>query len=413
MSARPIVFANLVDAWRHDRCTPALTPFLASVRAGGAGGALMEPFGFNTGPAMFAGVYPDVSNQIQKFWYEPDASPFGFTRWIPEVLTRLPRGSGRLDAWIFRRAEAALAARGVTTGKHLVDFRGVPHRLKRFFNLVETGNHYEPGCLPVPTVFDVLRNHERRFLWIGVPDHQLTVAANRREVESGFDGQDLVFVHWSEPDWLGHAHGPDSPEYAGKLAEIDRTIADLAGLLARSGRPVRVLAYGDHGMAPVKGGVDVAGILAGLAVSCPRDYVYFLDSTAARFWFHTPAARAQIERALGGRPEGRFLGERDRAAYRLPADRRHWDACWMLEEGWVISPDFFHTDAAKPVLGMHGYRPEVPDNQSAWVAGGAPGLAASGPAGARPMVDIASTLCALLELPAPPSFTGAALARVG
>lgn len=410
MSARPVVLATLVDAWRHDRCTREHTPYLASLAK--AKGALKEPFGFNTGPAMFAGVYPEVSNQIQKFWYEPELSPFGFTRWIPEFLTRLPRGSGRLDNWIFARAAANLRARGVTTEKHLVDYQGVPHRLKRFFNLVETKNHYESNCLSVPTIFDVLRDNKRKFLWIGVPDHQLTVAANEADLAAAFEDQDLVFLHWSETDWLGHRFGPDSPEYAGKLREIDAALERVVARLKATGRPVRVVAFGDHGMAAVQGTVDVSATLDRLLVRCPKDFVYWLDSTAARFWFFNDRARAEITRVFQARPEGRFLDPEDRARYRLPrGDRRHWDACWMLEEGYVIHPDFFHTDPKSPMRGMHGYRPEAPDNQAAWLVGG--DVVVNPPApGPREMVDVATTIAHLLDVPVPATFQGAGLLEV-
>jgi hypothetical protein len=428
---RPLLLLTLIDAWRHDMCSNAVTPFLAGLRASGAGGAMMETLGFNTGPAIFAGIYPEVSNQIQKFWYEPELSPYAFTRWIPEPLLRLPRGGGRLMAWIDRTARARLTSRGVTAARHLADFERVPYRFRRFFNLVETRNHYEPGCVPADTVFDVLRAHDRRFLWIGVPDHPLEVATNVETFERAFDGsQDLVFVHWAEPDWIGHAEGPDSGAYAAKLAEVDRALERLAGRLRATGRPVAVLAFGDHGLVSVRRRVDLASELARLPVRAPDDYVYFLDSTMARFWFpsapgwrggasgapwdahardRSPARRA-VEEALARLGCGRPLGDDDRARYRLPGDDpRHWHLCWVLEAGCVIAPDFFHPDPDRPVRGMHGYLPEVGDNQAAWVlSGDLP--AAPRPGGAvRCLVDVAPTVLDVLGLPVPRTCQGTSL----
>ncbi|MBI4862322.1 MAG: alkaline phosphatase family protein [Candidatus Riflebacteria bacterium] len=375
---------TLVDAWRWDLCLPDLTPTLAGLRSRGAGGVLTEPFGFNTGPAIFAGIYPEISNQIQKFW---------------------------LVSWIHGRAAADLCSRGVTTAAHLVDFEGVPHGLQRFFNLVETRNHFEPGCVPAATIFDVLRAHARRFLWIGVPDDALLVSTNLRALASRFLGdEDLVFIHWSEPDWLGHEHGPGSTEYRGKLREIDGAIGQVVERLRATGHPVAVLAFGDHGMVEVTGALDLTAALATLPVRCPRDFVYFLDSTAARFWFFTDRARREVEGLLATLPMGRAITDEDRRRYRLPlGDRRHWDLCWMLDEGWVVAPDFFHSDPARRVKGMHGYRPEVPGNQAAWVAGG--DLAATGTPGepARPMVDLAPTALAILGLPVPSTCQGRSL----
>jgi hypothetical protein len=406
----PLLLLTLIDAWRHDRCTPEDTPFLHALQTQGASGALMEPFGFNTGPAIFAGIYPEISNQIQKFWYEPELSPFAFTRFIPEFLLHLPRGSGRLNTWIFRRAEAILRARDVTAAKHLVDFTGVPHRFRRFFNLVETKNHYEPGCVPATTVFDVLRSEGRSFLWIGVPDQQLTVESNMADFSRQFTGKEaLAFIHWAETDWLGHEHGPDGAPYREKLRQIDASVANVFRTMQATGRPVRVLAFGDHGMASVVGKIDVVAHLASLSARCPEDYVYFLDSTAVRFWFQNTAARREVAECMSAVPHGNFLTEEDHVRYRLPKnDRRHWDLCWMLDEGYVVAPDFFHTDPARVVKGMHGYRPEVPANQAAWVVGGDTSFV-SGTLSPRPMVDIAPTALALLGLDAPKSCQGAPL----
>ena len=165
-------------------------------------------------------------------------------------------------------------------------------------------------------------------------------------------------------------------------------------------------------MAPVAGAVDIAAALKTLPVRCPRDYVYFLDSTAARFWFAHDAARRAVTELLAGQPHGGFLTPDDTRRYRLPVgDRRHWDACYLLEEGYVIHPDFFHTDPQTPMRGMHGYRPEAPDNQAAWIVGG--DLRAEVPApGAREMVDVATTVCRMLELDVPGSFQGVELTKL-
>ena len=63
------------------------------------------------------------------------------------------------------------------------------------------------------------------------------------------DVTDLIFVNMKGPDYTSHAYGPDSPELAATLAELDRQVAELLAVLDRkagSGRSV-VAITADHG----------------------------------------------------------------------------------------------------------------------------------------------------------------------
>jgi hypothetical protein len=60
---------------------------------------------------------------------------------------------------------------------------------------------------------------------------------------------DLIFVNMKGPDYTSHAHGPDSPEQAATLAELDRQISAYLELMDKKAGPGRsvVVITADHG----------------------------------------------------------------------------------------------------------------------------------------------------------------------
>ena len=71
------------------------------------------------------------------------------------------------------------------------------------------------------------------------------------------DVTDLIFVNMKGPDYTSHAYGPDSPEQAATLAELDRQIAAYLALMdQKAGAGHVVVITADHGQAvePPPGG---------------------------------------------------------------------------------------------------------------------------------------------------------------
>ena len=69
---------------------------------------------------------------------------------------------------------------------------------------------------------------------------------------------DLIFVNMKGPDYTSHAHGPDSPEQAATLAELDRQITAYLALMDKKAGPGRsvIVITADHGQPgePPQGG---------------------------------------------------------------------------------------------------------------------------------------------------------------
>ncbi len=153
---------------------------------------------------------------------------------------------------------------------------------------------------------------------------------------------DLIWAYFPATDAVGHRYGPDSPQYAAALANVDRQIGRIADALQAIGLYDRTVfcLVSDHGMAPIRpdGLFDIAEHIQG-AVG------------RARVWHDRPTTRADQPRLLAeydlavAVTAGRWA-----AVYPLAAERGVEDACAacsaaLLEteqravrDGVVISP---------------------------------------------------------------------------
>jgi Type I phosphodiesterase / nucleotide pyrophosphatase len=63
----------------------------------------------------------------------------------------------------------------------------------------------------------------------------------------------FITLYFSDVDSAGHAHGPDSPEVAAAVHEVDQEIGSLEAGIAQLNLPVDVIVLADHGMIKVEG----------------------------------------------------------------------------------------------------------------------------------------------------------------
>ena len=113
------------------------------------------------------------------------------------------------------------------------------------------------------------------------------------------DVTDLVFVNMKGPDYTSHAYGPDSPEQAATLAELDRQMAAYLELIdkkAGRGRSVTVITadHGQPGEPPAGGRVYLDTLIAQLNTRFDREgrFINYYND-AANNQLHLDTARLQ------------------------------------------------------------------------------------------------------------------------
>ena len=150
------------------------------------------------------------------------------------------------------------------------------------------------------------------------------------------------------------------------MRHVDAQIRQVSTHLTRLYSNVHYVIIGDHGMADVRGTVDVQKSLYEAGIKQGQGVLYSLDSTMARFWFFDKRAKRIVISVLEKLPGGRILRQADLDRYHLNySHNRFGDLFFLADPGVLISPNFYQ--GAEIVKGMHGYAPEFADQQSAFI----------------------------------------------
>ena len=306
---------------------------------------------------------------------------------IPTLLTGAPpRTHGHWAMYLRNRRQspfrpfAPLLRLGQRLGRHYrlrrlmtrwVQLRGV----RGYFDLYQVPLHLLPQfalCEPddifaadgLPGFDTPATAAERLGLPYRVWQWRLEETARRRALEAALEQGDagLLFFYSPQLDAVMHAHGTRGAAVAACLDDFDAWVRRCLDLAARRYRDVRLLVFGDHGMTDVTAVDDLLPELEALAPRMPGDYLYFVDSTMARFWFDRPGVRAQVEALLASKPYGRLLAAEEQARLGLDFDDdRYGETVFLMNPGRVLAPSFMGPTAPR---GMHGYHPDHADSST-------------------------------------------------
>lgn len=364
---RCLVMMVMVDALRHDYVTAQDAPFLHRMASEGVRGSLAPSFGFEPDAAYLAGLSPEEADGGAQFWLKPGERLF---RAVPlfALLGHLPGAR-----W---RAFVRKAVRGVAQcsaldplPRHMAAPALIPYEQLARFSLSMTQMADAPAAFGGLSLFDHARAKGLAVFFHGFPAHKVRteVVRERFTAECGPE-HEFAFVFMGDLDGVGHRHGPDSAERRAALLCIDRAIERMHAHAAQVHDEVVLVVFGDHGMAEVRGLVDVRPAIRAAGLDARVDS-WFLDSTMARFWVADPARRERLRAALRGLAGGRLIDEALRAEYRIRYPHNAFgDEIFAVDDHLLVHPSFY--DAADPPRGMHGYLPGCRDNESAFVIAG-------------------------------------------
>lgn len=397
----------IMDAGRADYMRQETMPFMHALSKESIHGSFDSPPGFAQRTILFSGRYPDTSGNFSAFVYDPLESPFA---WVKRLG---PLGNLIRPLRVMFPARWAIAkATKWMTGAYHADPAWIPPKYLPYFRPCEDMQPiYEPGALGAGSIFDLCREHDLKFRYLAHPvsgDDDDVHATLVRELRAGED-YDLYVAQFSVTDQKGHTHGPFSDAMQkGFLRDLDDKLASIHAALSAGYDSWDIFVCGDHGMGPVESKVNVLAALKKVDAEPAKDYVVFVNSTLAVFWYLTEKGRTAIEAALPTIPGTQLVDEAKRQELRIPTDRRWGDRMLAADPGVLFWPDYFHV-ADSSIVGMHGYLDKRDETYGVALIASSNGHTAPRDIGQRPLVDVFPTLCTLLGVPTPETQEGVSI----
>ncbi len=315
-------------------------------------------------PTILTGLMPREHGHLSFFTYDPERSPFRGAQWLA-ALPKAVTSRARVRRAISRAAQRRLGYTGY------FNLYNVPFRAMPLFDYTEKRDLYEPGGINsgAPTIFDRLRAADVPFHVADWRRPERETLATAAEVLGRGEAR-FAYLYMAELDGILHAEGTASGRAATKMAWYEGQLRRLLDRLGNVYDRVRVRLISDHGMADIRGTVDLIAAVESTGLEFGEDYVAFYDSTMARFWFLRPRARDVILRELSREPRGGVLspGELRELGVDFPDDR-YGELFFLMDPGVLIVPSFM---GERPIAGMHGYHPTDRDSVAFFAASDRP-----------------------------------------
>lgn len=335
----------LIDACREDNISPELTPFIYSLKERGACSKLDFMSSFNARVELLTGNSPLTTDTMYDYCLATGKSPLRWLRFL-KPPARL-RSGNKLREYVIRRVGTRLNR--LFTGSVVGIAPNIPLALLPYFSInhafdrfMEQERKLDPGHL-----FGAWNKHGYDYRFICGDAGYITRNLQKPTPAVKY----ALLLHYEDLELFGHEEGPFSDRKPDALKAID---ASVQRIYQRFESDIEFIAvFGDHNMEEVREQIDLWVELQKLSVKMPQDYLVFLNSPVARFWFYHEKAREEIRQFLNTLGEyGREIPPEELQERGLSADPKYGELIFWLKKGVNITPDFYHEIN---INGMHHY----------------------------------------------------------
>jgi predicted AlkP superfamily pyrophosphatase or phosphodiesterase len=306
-------------------------------------------------PSIISGKLPSEHLMWSSFYYDPKGSPFKWTKALAVLPDSIFR-RGRVRHYLSKLIKKVLGFTGY------FQLYGVPFKYLPLFNYAEKKRIWEPGgLLRGETIFDELA---RRGIPHYVHDSAVSDETKLERLTADIETQRIEFAYCSlgKLDALMHAVGTRDPKVTDLIRWYDQEVRKLIATAEAHYDEVAWYVFTDHGMHDIIKGYDLIADIEKTGMRWNVDYVAFYDSTMARFWFLSEAARIQLTELLSHHAQGRILSDEElKNEGVLFEDRMYGELIFLMNPRIQMVPSFM---GVKQIKGMHGYHPQNADSSA-------------------------------------------------
>ncbi len=307
-------------------------------------------------PSILTGQETEGHGHWSFFYKKQGPSPFESLRWLRHLPTQIT-DRGRVRSRLSKLFARRLGYQGY------FQLYNVPFEHIDEFDYCEKKDLFKAGGINKgDSIFDRL---DKEGVPYHVSDWRASEDANVASLSAAITTRSIqfAFLYMADLDGLLHQVGKDSSEVDEKLRAYETRLRGIIDTGKANYDDVRIFVCSDHGMATVHTHIDVMEHIEALPLCFGEDYLATYDSTMARFWFNTPAARETVTAALARIPQGRVLTREDLSELgcRFDGDQ-YGELIFLVDPGVIIVPSHMGT---KPIAGMHGYHPDDADSDAA------------------------------------------------
>jgi len=404
----------LVDAFRWDYINKTNTPFLYNLSKKNIYVKRIKPgVGFCERTEIFTGMRPIQSKNFTALGYDPEKSFYRKYKRGLKVLSFVEKAiiiNNMLFRKILNRVFRILGANFQTYQ--------IPLDLLQYFDLTEDKfDHYEEEAFVSESIFDLMKKNNKKYFYDSfttLKRSKINANTDQERINLLLDNInsniDLYLLYLADSDTYGHLYSPDSFKMKNVIVGIDKKLENLIKVFTKKDKDAKFIVLGDHGMLEVDKYLDLIKIIKeNTSLKINKDFIVFLDSTIARFWYFNEKSKIEIEELLSHEPFSKYgivIDKRISKEFSIPyTDKRYGDIIWWANSGVLIFPDYFHK--YKRYKGMHGYNPKDENGHGFCIIsyeGCKNSIIEEGE-----LIDICPTICDLINIPYPNNNQGKSL----
>lgn len=316
--------------------------------------------------SMYSGVYPNKHLHWFIYKYSPETSPF---KWIKKLrVYKLPHNAYTKYA----------CCRISKSFRKVKSYYGIPFlwyfpiHLWHYFDVAEDKFWTDPGFSgDYPTIFEILAGARI--------DHEVIgMIGNLAESSKSIKKHNLnrikpwTYYFVGDIDPLSHVYGQDSPKTIERLKAIDKILEEKYRVFEKKLGDFYFMLFSDHGHAKVENRIDLYSIFRGNGMHL-NEYIHFIDSNYARFWFRNERERKEVEEVLSKMDDTGFVltAELLKKYHVDMPDNRYGDLIFYLDKPNIFDHEgliVMGKQLSHEVVSMHGYLPDYSDSDGVFIS---------------------------------------------